>query len=86
MRNYKLLSAALLTFVAFGANAEGIADRHSEAAFADQAVANPYSGTHTVLRGQAVNKTNIQEELVANPYSGEQVVLRGQVIANDQEV
>ena len=86
MRNYKLLSAALLTFVAFGANAEGVADRHSEADFTANAVASHYSGTQTVFRGQVINHQNARQEIAANPFSGEQVVLRGLIISEDQGV
>ncbi len=84
MRNLKVLSALVLSIAALGANAEGVADQHSEADFTAKAVANYYSGNQTVLRGQVVNRDEANQEVVASPYSGNQVVLRGQVVTEDQ--
>ncbi|WP_020405802.1 hypothetical protein [Hahella ganghwensis] len=86
MRSLKLKSAiaVVLTVAAFGANAEGIADRHSERDFTSSAVANPYSGTQTVFRGEIIDRQNDKVEVAANPYSGTHDVLRGQIVNGNQ--
>ncbi|OZG70177.1 hypothetical protein BTA51_27265 [Hahella sp. CCB-MM4] len=61
----KSLIAVALAVATLGANAESIADRRAEKDFTADAVPAPYSGTHTVLRGEIIKRDNSNVEVAA---------------------